>query len=87
VSAFPFGDFCVQKLERNNMRVWSHELDRNGDEVVMAYVKVLSQHLHGGIEDKIKTFSKDSWCPGQGSNRMSPEHTKEVLLFHSAFLR
>jgi hypothetical protein len=37
------------------MRVWSHELDRNG-EVIMAYVKVLSQHLHGGTEDKIKKF-------------------------------
>jgi hypothetical protein len=47
------------------MGVWSYELERNGEEVVMAYVKVLSQHLHGGTEDKMKNLSQNIWCPAK----------------------
>jgi hypothetical protein len=50
------------------------KLERMWNELIMVYIKVLSQHLPGGTRKTTKILNQDSRCPGQDSNCAPSEY-------------
>lgn len=60
--------------------VWLTEKD--GNDTVMNYLKVLSQHLSGSCEDNTEYLSQDSQCSKWGLNLVPPKYMTDILKYN-----
>jgi hypothetical protein len=56
------------------------ELKRMWIKVILVYLKILSRHSPGGIEENMKNLSQDSWFPAEVQTGRLPECIPEALL-------
>jgi hypothetical protein len=61
----------------------NYELEKIWKESVIVYIKVLSRHLPGGIEENYKNLSKDSRSVDRDLNKGLPKYEARILTTRS----